>query len=119
MRELHSPRLVGSAEVLVDQRQTEVLDVDGTVDRLDGWHSARGSQDSNLEPPVLETGTLPLSYCPLAPILGSSPSSVLSACRSNASYQPRSSRSIHFARNGSLISANPPSRVISSSRSRA
>jgi hypothetical protein len=35
-RELHSPRLVGSAEVLVDQRQTEVLDVDGAVDRLDG-----------------------------------------------------------------------------------
>jgi hypothetical protein len=29
----------------------------------------RGSQDSNLEPPVLETGTLPLSYCPLVPIV--------------------------------------------------
>jgi hypothetical protein len=31
----------------------------------------RGSQDSNLEPPVLETGTLPLSYCPSKPIVAS------------------------------------------------
>jgi hypothetical protein len=39
VRELHSPGLVGGAKVLVDQRQTELLDADGAVDGLDSWHS--------------------------------------------------------------------------------
>ena len=39
MRELEATRLVGGAEVLVDEREAELLDVDGAVHRLDCGHA--------------------------------------------------------------------------------
>jgi hypothetical protein len=83
VRKLEARRLVGATEVLVDQRQAELVYVDRPVHGLDCGHAGspppkavegnltandpkRGSQDSNLEPPVLETGTLPIELLPLA-----------------------------------------------------
>jgi hypothetical protein len=39
VRELEARGLVGCAEVLVDQREAEILDIDGAVDALDRGHS--------------------------------------------------------------------------------
>jgi hypothetical protein len=58
------PNSVGAANA-VHHVTGDILDGAAVVDDVGGDRHERGSQDSNLEPPVLETGTLPIELLPL------------------------------------------------------